>query len=411
MGLPGIGPVEEWLVSGTEERQTFDAGDERFMRRALALAEKGRGSVEPNPMVGCVLVRDGRVVGEGYHRRFGGPHAEVEALHRAGEEARGATVYVTLEPCCHTGKTGPCTRALRTAGVARVVAAMADPFPRVAGGGLAELREGGIEVATGLLEGRARALNAAYLKRLATGTPWVILKWAQSLDGKLATSAGHSQWITSDGARKEAHRLRGYVDGVIVGVGTVHADDPQLTCRMVRPRRVARRIVVDGRLSVPLYSQLVHTARQVPTAIVCTERVAGEHAEKVAVLRDGGCELVVLPEAGPGRVDLRGLLGWCGSQQMTNVMVEGGGHLLGQFLDEGLADEVAVFVAPMVIGGGAPAAVRSSEPGAPMLQAVTPWPGGVQDLSEAPHLLDVRVRRLGPDLEVRGKVKTTVTGQ
>ena len=366
------------------------------MRRALALAARGRGRVEPNPMVGCVLVKDATVLAEGYHRKFGGPHAEVDALRRAGESARGSTAYVTLEPCCHTGKTGPCTEALLAAGVTRVIAAMADPFPRVAGKGLAILRQAGVQTAVGLCEQEARLLNAPYLKRLATGRPWVILKWAQSLDGKMATHTGRSQWITGQASLREAHRIRSVVDAVVVGAGTVAADDPRLTCRLARARRIARRVVVDGRLRIGLDSRLVRTARQVPVTIACTQAAVDEQPGKADTLRQAGCELLVLPITVPGRIDLGALLEWFATQNATNVMVEGGGHLLGQFLDQQLADEVAIFIAPMLIGGKQPAGESS---------AVTPWPGGAAELADSPRLANVQVRRLGPDLYVQGHIR------
>lgn len=371
----------------------FSPQDEQFMRKALALALRGRGSVEPNPMVGCVLVRDGVVIAEGYHRKFGGPHAEVDALARAQGRARGATAYVTLEPCCHQGKTGPCTEALLAAGVARVVAAMADPFPQVAGQGLRLLDQAGMRTAVGLLEDDARLLNAPYLKRLATGLPWILLKWAQSLDGKLATWTGRSQWITGQASLRESHRIRGVVDAVVVGAGTVAADDPQLTCRLVRPRRTARRVAIDGQLRMSLDRRLVASAAEAPVVIACTQFAVDAQREKAEALRQAGCELLVLPQIAPGRIDLRALLAWFGSWQATNVMVEGGGHLLGQFLDQKLADEVAIFIAPMLIGG-APAREEGS--------AVTPWPVGVEDLANSPRLGHVRMRPLGPDLYVRG---------
>jgi diaminohydroxyphosphoribosylaminopyrimidine deaminase/5-amino-6-(5-phosphoribosylamino)uracil reductase len=375
----------------------FSPQDRQWMRRSLALAARGRGRVEPNPMVGCVLVKDAAVIAEGYHRQFGGPHAEVDALRQAGERARGSTAYVTLEPCCHIGKTGPCTDALLAAGVARVIAAMADPFPQVAGKGLQILQQAGMQAAVGLCEQEARQLNAPYLKRLATGRPWVILKWAQSLDGKMATQTGRSQWITGPESLREAHRIRSVVDAVVVGAGTVAADDPQLTSRLVRARRVARRVVVDGRLRIGLDSRLVRTARDVPVTIASTQAAVDEQPGKVDSLRQAGCEVLVLPTIASGRVDLGALLDWFGGQKATNVMVEGGGHLLGQFLDQQLADEVDIFIAPMLIGGGQPAGE---------VAAVTPWPGGVAELADSPRLDSVSVRRFGADLCVRGYVQS-----
>lgn len=374
------------------------------MRKALALAARGRGRVEPNPMVGCVLVRDGQVVAEGYHRKFGGPHAEVDALVKASQPARGATAYVTLEPCCHVGKTGPCTQALLTAGVVRVVAAMADPFPEVAGKGLQILAAAGVQTAVGLLEEEARLLNAAYLKRLTTGKPWIILKWAQSLDGKLATRAGRSKWITGEAALRESHGIRSVVDAVVAGAGTVAADDPQLTSRLVKPCRLARRVIVDGRLRISMDRQLVRTAREVPVIIACTQAAIDAQPDKAAALRQSGCELLALPEIAPGRVDLPALLEWFGTWKATNIMVEGGGHLLGQFLDQRLADELAVFIAPMLIGGGAPVAPFVSG-GPATAVAVTPWPVGIDDLAQSPRLHHVRVRQLGPDLCVQGHLR------
>ncbi|HOW71425.1 MAG TPA: bifunctional diaminohydroxyphosphoribosylaminopyrimidine deaminase/5-amino-6-(5-phosphoribosylamino)uracil reductase RibD [Phycisphaerae bacterium] len=329
-------------------RWAFTPDDEQHMRRALALAARGQGSVEPNPMVGCVIVRGNRVVGEGYHRRFGGPHAEVHALRGAGRLAKGATAYVTLEPCCHFGKTPPCTQALIAAGISRVIVATPDPFPKVAGRGLRQLKAAGLEVAVGLGEADAVELNQPYLKLQRQGRPWVILKWAQSIDGKIATRSGDSQWISGERSRALAHRIRGRVDAVIVGVGTALADDPLLTCRHGRPRRTATRIVIDPQLRLPLRSRLVRTARTVPTMVVANQRSAcGPAARRLA---RAGVEVLGVP-ATRSRLDLGCLLDELGRRRMTNVMVEGGGQTLGRFYDAGLADEAIIFVAPRLIGG------------------------------------------------------------
>ncbi len=319
------------------------------MRRALALAARGRGAVEPNPMVGCVIVRDGRIVGEGYHRRFGGPHAEVHALRQAGRAARGAACYVTLEPCCHFGKTPPCADALIAAGVARVVAAMRDPFTRVRGKGLLRLRSGGVAVAAGLLESQAARLNAPYLMLQRRGRPWVILKWAQSLDGKIATRTGESRWISGERSRAAAHRIRGRVDAVVVGVETVARDDPMLTCRLGRPRRNASRVVIDPQLRIGLTSRLVRTAKRHPTIVACGDGALS--GKRAAALRKAGVELIGLGVQRSGGLDLGELLEELGGRRMTNIMVEGGGRTLGAFWDAGLADEAAIFVAPRLIGG------------------------------------------------------------
>ena len=237
------------------------------MRRAVELAERGRGHVEPNPLVGAVIVRDGQIVGEGWHKKFGQAHAEVNAFTSAGEAARGATLYVTLEPCCHHGKTPPCTDAVIRAGIARVVAALQDPFPQVAGQGAALLRAAGIPIEFGVCAKEARRQNAPYLKLLATGRPYVHAKWAMSLDGKIATRTGDSQWISNETSRRRVHELRGRMDGILVGIGTALADDPLLTARPPGPR-TACRVILDSKGRLPITSQLVRTAAQVPTLIV-----------------------------------------------------------------------------------------------------------------------------------------------
>ncbi|NOT00535.1 MAG: bifunctional diaminohydroxyphosphoribosylaminopyrimidine deaminase/5-amino-6-(5-phosphoribosylamino)uracil reductase RibD [Phycisphaerales bacterium] len=330
--------------------------DERHMRRALALARRGLGRVEPNPMVGCVLVRNGRVVGEGYHRRFGRAHAEVEALHDAGRAARGATVYVTLEPCAHTGKTPPCTDALIRAGVAHVVAAVKDPNPLVAGKGVRALQRAGIRVDVGLLESDVRELNAPYLKRVETGRPYVILKWAQSLDGRIATPRGGSPTISGPEALRWVHRLRARVDGIIVGIGTVLADDPQLTARDVPIRRVATRIVLDSNLRTPPGSRLVRSAGQTPVVLLATEGAMRRHAKRAARLTSASVEIVTCrPRA--RRIDLTDALDKLGRRGMTNLLIEGGAEVIAGFLAGRLVDEAVVFISPMVVGA-ATASVR-----------------------------------------------------
>ena len=350
------------------------------MRRALTLAARGEGAVEPNPMVGCVIVRNNRIVGEGYHRRFGSPHAEVEALRSAGVRSRGAVVYVTLEPCSHHGKTPPCTMALEDAGVRRVVFAIKDPFHEGRHRGARRLRTAGIEVVSGLCEDQARRLNAPYRKRQETGRPWVILKWAQSLDGKIATTTGESRWISGEASRRRVHRLRGRVDAIVVGVGTVVADDPELTCRQRRPRRVATRIVIDPRLRTPPSARLIRTARSVPTLLVTG---FGVPARRVRSYERAGVEITKLRRAGGGRLDLRRLLDELGGRAMTNVLVEGGGTTLGAFHDAGLADEALVFVSRRLIGGA---------------QAPSPLGGrGVAAMADVSPPAETRVVRCGED--------------
>lgn len=331
-----------------------------WMRRALTEAESGRGRVEPNPMVGAVVVRDGQVIATGYHGRFGGPHAEVEALVRAGAEAKGSTIYVTLEPCCHTGKTPPCTEAIIASGAARVVAAMRDPFPRVAGGGLTRLRNAGIEVAVGLESESAQRLNAPYLKLLATGRPYVTAKWAMTLDGKTATASGDSRWISNTRSRSLVHEVRGQMDGILIGIGTAMADDPQLTARPPGPR-VASRIVLDSEARLSPESRLVQTAREIPVLVAVTERAATERREKLAAL---GCEVLTYP--GQGDVPIHALLDDLGQRRMTNLLLEGGGRVLGSFLNAREVDAIDVYIAP-IVEGGAPAFTPASGAGNPIM--------------------------------------------
>ena len=319
--------------------------DTTWMRSALELAERGRGHVEPNPLVGSVLVKDGQMIGAGWHEKFGAAHAEVNALAQAADRARGATCYVTLEPCCHVGKTPPCTDALIRAGVARVVAALQDPFLQVAGQGAKVLRDAGIPVTFGPGEAAARRQNAPYLKLLATGRPYVHAKWAMTLDGKIATRSGDSKWISNEASRRRAHELRGRMDAIVTGIGTILADDPLLTARPPGPR-VATRVVLDRRGRLPLASRLVQTARQVPTLVVTSEQ-----APTLAPLRAAGCEVLAVSE--DPRQQIAHLLDHLGRQRFTNLMVEGGAEVLGSFLDARAIDEVHVFIAPKLVGGSA----------------------------------------------------------
>lgn len=354
------------------------------MRRALELAERGCGAVEPNPLVGAVLVRAGQVVGEGWHEKFGQPHAEVNALAHAGEAARGATCYVTLEPCCHFGKTPPCTDALIRAGVACVVAALEDPFPKVAGQGAQVLREAGIPIRFGLCAAEARRQNAPYLKLLATGRPYVHAKWAMTLDGKIATRSGDSKWISNEASRRLVHELRGRMDAIVVGIGTGLADDPLLTARPPGPR-LATRIILDSRARLPVHSQLVRTARQIPTLLVTA---ADTPMSVLNPLLAAGCQVQTVPVDARGRLDVLPLLAGLGQQRMTNVLVEGGAEVLGSFLHAGAIDEVHVFIAPKLLGGSA---------------AKTPFGGPDKDLiAQALTLRDTRVAMIDGDVYVHG---------
>jgi len=314
------------------------------MMRALELAERGRGYVEPNPLVGAVVARDGRIVGEGWHQGYGEAHAEVNALAAAGEAARGATLYVTLEPCCHHGKTPPCTEAVLQAGIQRVVAALLDPFPQVAGQGAAKLRAAGVVVDVGECEAEARRLNAPYLTLVTTGRPYVHAKWAMTLDGKICTRTGDSKWISNEAARRRDHQLRGRMDAILVGIGTALADDPLLTARPPGPRTPTR-IILDSHGRLPLASRLVRTVAEAPVMVVTAEDNA-----QTAALHSAGCELLSVGGAG-ARPAVAQLLETLAKRRMTNVLVEGGAEVLGSFFDAGAVDEVWAFVAPIIAGG------------------------------------------------------------
>lgn len=356
--------------------------DERWMRQALALAIHGRGAVEPNPMVGAVvLAAGGQQVGDGYHERYGGPHAEVIALAAAGEAARGGTLVVTLEPCCHHGKTLPCTDAVLRSGVRRVVVAMTDPFPKVAGGGLKLLRDAGLDVIVGVCEDEARRLNAPYLKLLATGKPWVIAKWAMTLDGKIAARTGDSKWVSGEESRRRVHKLRGRVDAVIVGRGTVAADDPSLTARPPGPR-TATRVVLSASGELPERCRLRATAREVPVL------VATANESKLAGWSADGAEVLALP-TGDGGVSLDALLTELGRRRMTNVLVEGGAGVLGAFLDARAVDEVWAFVSPKLVGGAGPSPVGGR---------------GVEQIAEALQAAETIVERVGEDVLITAKL-------
>lgn len=337
------------------------------MQRAIRLARRGAGHVEPNPMVGCVILRGGRVVGEGWHRRFGGPHAEVQALRAAaaGAGARGATAVVTLEPCHHTGKTPPCTAALIEAGVTRVVVGSRDPHP-AGGGGAATLRRAGIDVVIGVRAEQAGELIAPFVKRTVEGLPYTILKWAATLDGATATASGDSQWISNDRCRRYVHRLRGRVDAILVGIATALADNPQLTARGVRARRIARRVVIDPRARLPLDSRLIATLDQAPLTLAIDQARLDRGGRKLDQLRERGVELVGLPP-GKGRGDrpLRPLLEHLAAEHAaTNLLVEGGARTAGALVDQGLADEILAFIAPKLLadGTGLPPLRRPTNP-------------------------------------------------
>ena len=321
------------------------ADDYRWMSRAIELAERGLFTTTPNPRVGCVIVRDGGVVGEGWHVRAGEPHAEVHALSMAGDAARSATAYVTLEPCAHHGRTPPCAEALVKAGVARVVTAMEDPNPLVAGRGLDILRAAGIEVIAGVQEAQAHELNIGFISRMSRGRPWLRLKAAATLDGKTALDNGVSQWITGDDARRDAHRWRARSCAVLTGIGTVRDDDPQLNVRAISTERQPLRIVVDARLETPLNAKLLDGGPVLIAAAV-------DNPERIAALQRRGADVVILPNAG-GKVDLSALLLELGRRGINEVLAESGFKLNGSLLREGCVDELILYLAPALVGDAA----------------------------------------------------------
>ena len=359
-----------------------DGERQRYMKAALVLARKGAGRVAPNPMVGAVIVKDGRIVGQGYHERFGEAHAEVNALADCagrGEDAAEAVMLVTLEPCCHQGKTGPCAEAIIRAGISGVEIATLDEFAAVAGKGAARLKESGIEVGVGCCEAEARRVNAGFFKLQRCGEPAVTLKWAQSIDGKLAWPAGAPRrWISNEKSRRHAHRVRSECGAVLVGVGTVLADDPQLNVRVGRKLPEPLRVVLDSGLRIPLDCRLVGTAGEQPVVICTLKETAAEHEQKADALRAGGCEIAMVA-ADQGRVDIAAVLRELGGRGVCDVLVEGGPTVLRSFMAVGRCDRVMVYVAPVVIGGGG-----DIEWGVPA------------------ELVDVEVRRFGGDALISG---------
>lgn len=321
---------------------------EQFMARALELAEKGRGKTSPNPLVGAVIVSGDRIVGEGYHHKAGTPHAEIHALRDAGEQATGGTMYVTLEPCCHHGRTPPCTEAIIEKGIKKVVVGTIDPNPLVAGKGIKTLEKAGIKVITNVLAKDVQLQNEAFIKYISSGCPFITLKAAISLDGKVATKTGDSKWITGEEARGLVHQMRGVNDAIMVGSGTVLADDPLLTVRLPGQQRQPLRVILDSSLRIPLNSQLVKTALQVSTIVAAVE---GRYSqEKRTALEARGVEVWDLPAAGK-MVDLVALMKRLGKREITSLLLEGGPTVNATVLEAGLIDKFVFFQAPLIIGG------------------------------------------------------------
>lgn len=357
-----------------------------MMRLALDLSLRGQGMVEPNPMVGAVIEKDGVVIGVGWHEKFGGHHAEVHALNQAGENARGSTLHVTLEPCCHHGKTPPCVDAIIRSGVKRVVYAMQDPNPLVAGKGIEALLAHGIQVVPSELKMEAEKIHAPFAKRICLGMPFVIAKWAMTLDGKIANRNGESKWISNDASRKMVHELRGRMDAILVGIGTVLKDDPMLTARPPGPR-VPWRIVLDSSARIPLDSQLVKTAREAPTLVVVDSNAP---RQKIVDLENQGVRVLQLL-AKSHEDQLFELLKYLGKLGHQNLLVEGGAKVLGSFWDARLVDECHVFIAPKLFGGeGAPSPIGGL---------------GSDQLHEMPPFLFFESKNIGSDVYFNGRLK------
>ncbi|HIW94060.1 MAG TPA: bifunctional diaminohydroxyphosphoribosylaminopyrimidine deaminase/5-amino-6-(5-phosphoribosylamino)uracil reductase RibD [Candidatus Flavonifractor merdipullorum] len=357
--------------------------DTQWMARALALARKGAGRVSPNTMVGCVIVKDGQVIGEGWHQKCGSLHAERNAFAACTQDSAGATLYVTLEPCCHWGRTPPCTDAILEHKIARVVVGCLDPNPLVAGKGVELLRAHGVEVTTGVLEGECKACNAVFFHYIQTKTPFVVLKYAMTLDGKIAAYTGHSRWVTGETARAHVHETRNWLSAILVGVGTVLADDPLLTCRMEGGRNPVR-IVCDSHLRTPLTSQLIRTAKEAPTLLAAVER--GETAEE---LEAAGAEILLCKEK-EGKVDLADLMAKLGARGIDSVLLEGGGELAFSALEAGVVHKVQAYIAPKLVGGRT---------------AKTPLGGaGFPTMDRAVRLEHLTLTRLGDDILMEGDV-------
>lgn len=359
--------------------------DRQYMQQALALAAKGRGWTSPNPLVGALVVAAGRIVGRGYHQFAGGPHAEVNAIDNAGDKARGATLYVNLEPCNHFGRTGPCTQKIIAAGIRRVVVAMTDPNPGVAGGGNRVLQEHGIEVVTAVCEAEARRLNEIFIKWVTTGKPFVILKCAATLDGRIATRSGDSRWVSGPASRRFVHRLRHAVDGIMVGRGTILRDDPRLTTRMDgAPGSDPIRIILDTRLSIPSTAAVLHQSAETPTWVVCGPDAS---TDRQAILETIGARVLRAPVRN-GQIDLAALVAKIGAMGVTSLLVEGGAGVIGSAFAAGIVDKVCLFYAPKILGG---------DDGVPMCRGMGP-----EKMAQSIPIHNLSVSQFDDDVMLQG---------
>ena len=362
--------------------EAVSIADQRFMARAIQLAQRGLYTTDPNPRVGCVLVKNGEVVGEGWHQRAGKAHAEINALNAAGAQAKDATAYITLEPCCHHGRTPPCSEALIAAGVSRVVAAMEDPNPQVAGQGLAQLQQAGIETRSGVLQAQAEALNPGFIQRMRSGRPYVRGKLAMSLDGRTAMASGESQWITGTEARQDVHRLRARSAAIVTGIGTVLADDPSLTARLDEDVQQPLRVVLDSQLRMSPAAKMLSLPGGTLVLTVNSDE------QKNAALRDAGAEVEVLA-GNQGRVDLHAVMDCLARHDINEILVEAGATLCGSFLQAGLVDELVVYMAPLLMGSDARGLLNLP---------------GVEKMAQATKLEIADVRAVGKDWRMQIKV-------
>lgn len=361
--------------------------EEEFMRMTLSLARKGIGTTSPNPMVGALIVKGQKIVGEGYHKKAGFPHAEIVALEAAGQAARGGTLYVNLEPCCHQGRTPPCVDAIVKSGIKKVIVAMRDPNPLVLGKGVEQLKRAGIDVKVGLLEAEARQLNEAFVTFKERNRPFIVMKAATSLDGKIATKIGESRWISNEESRKYANKLRSTMDGVMVGINTVILDNPMLVPHVTRPKRYPARIVLDSKLRIPLTSQLVKTADRYRTIIFALNEA---RTEKESRLRSMSVEVVRVGAGENGRISLAEVCRSLAEQEIVSVLLEGGGELNSSLLKEGFVDKIVFFYAPKIIGGKNASNLIAGK--------------GVDFLKDAYRIDVTSVRKLKEDICVEGYV-------
>ncbi|MDR0982915.1 MAG: bifunctional diaminohydroxyphosphoribosylaminopyrimidine deaminase/5-amino-6-(5-phosphoribosylamino)uracil reductase RibD [Culturomica sp.] len=361
--------------------------DVKYMRRAMELAENGKGWVNPNPLVGAVIVKDGRIIGEGWHERYGGLHAERNALKNATEPVEGSVMYVTLEPCCHHGHTPPCTEAIIEAGISKVVIGLTDPNPKVSGKGILILKEAGIEVVLGVCEDELIRQNRVFLKYITTRLPWITMKSAMTLDGKIAAFTGDSKWVSGEESRMMVQRMRAENMGIMVGANTVKCDNPMLTCRLDGDVRQPIRIIVDSKAGMPLDTKVLQTANEYRTVIACTNRYSFERFRDI---RKSGAEILVCSKSRNAHVNLKDMLQRLGKMGIDSILLEGGGSLNYSFLSSGLIDEVFMFIAPKFIGGS---------------EALTPIEGlGIEEMSKAVPLKDVQVTTVGDDILINGRI-------